>query len=292
MQSDSVLRIARFFARLPLWLLHACGAILGWVVYLSSPKYRRRLRANLAQAVGPMQARRLLPKVVASAGRATLELPWVWLRPLDEVLAKVRLEGGEVFERARAEGRGVLFLTPHVGCFEVLSLLVGRDHPLTILYRPPRKRELEALMVAGRERGKVELAATDLSGVRKLIKRLRAGESVGLLPDQVPAKGEGAWVPFFGRPAWTMTLAARLSEVQGVQVILTWAERLPRGQGYVMRMVEPAEPIAGDTLARCAALNREVERIVLACPGQYLWGYHRYKCPAGVSRPEQEGVAC
>jgi len=289
--NDFVLACARLLARLPLKLLHPLGAVTGWAVYVLSPSYRRRLRANLTQAVGAEAASRLWPTAVAEAGRQALELSWVWLRPLDEALATVRrVEGLPLLEEARGAGQGILFLTPHMGCFEIISLWLGRAHPITVLYRPPRKPVLGILMQAGRGRGQVKLAPTDLSGVRKLIKGLRDGEAVGMLPDQVPAHGEGTWAPVFGRPAWTMTLAARLSEVKGVRVILTWAERLPRGEGYVIRLSEPVAPLEGDTLTRTAALNREVERLILQCPQQYLWGYHRYKRPGGVPPPDGGAV--
>jgi KDO2-lipid IV(A) lauroyltransferase len=156
-----------------------------------------------------------------------------------------------------------------------------------VLYRPPRKAVLQPLMEAGRARGQMRTAPADLSGVRKLVKTLRSHEAVGMLPDQVPGAGEGVWAPFFGRPAWTMTLAARLAAVKGVRVIYTWAERLPRGAGYVFRLQAPTEPLSGALEADVATINREVERIILQCPQQYLWGYNRYM----QSRHEREAAA-
>lgn len=122
--------------------------------------------------------------------------------------------------------------------------------------------------------------------MRKLVKTLRSHEAVGMLPDQVPGAGEGVWAPFFGKPAWTMTLAARLAAVKGVRVIYTWAERLPRGEGYVFRLQAPTEALTGALEADVAIINREVERMILQCPQQYLWGYNRYKGP----RREREDI--
>jgi Kdo2-lipid IVA lauroyltransferase/acyltransferase len=124
--------------------------------------------------------------------------------------------------------------------------------------------------------------------VRKLVKTLRSHEAVGMLPDQVPGAGEGVWSTFFGKPAWTMTLAARLAAVKGVRVIYTWAERLPRGEGYVFRLQAPTEPLTGDLDTDVAVINREVERMILQCPQQYLWGYNRYK---GPRRERDDGAA-
>ena len=220
------------------------------------------------------------------------ELPWVWLRSQHEVLARVaRVEGAELLEQARADGASVLLLTPHLGCFEMCAQYCSTHGPITVLFRPPRKAELAPIMEAGRARGQVRVAPADVAGVRRLVKALRSGEMVGMLPDQAPRQGEGVWAPFFGQPAWTMTLAARLSEVKGVRVIMIWAERLARGRGYVIHLSAPQSPIEGDLATRCAAINREIEHLIMRCPEQYLWAYKRYKRPAGVEPPEGEGGA-
>lgn len=262
--------------------------LAGRLVWHASPSYRTRLAENLALAVGGGNPQ-LRRRAAAEAGKQALELPFVWLRPQDEVLSRiVRVEGADLLERTRAAGHSVLLLTPHLGCFEMCAQYCSTHGPITVLYRPPRKKALQPLMKAGRARGGIKVAPADVSGVRRLVKALRSGEMVGMLPDQAPGQGEGVWAPFFGRPAWTMTLAARLSEVKGVKVIMIWTERLSGGEGYVLRLSEPVEPVAGTLEARCAAINREIERLILQCPAQYLWGYNRYKRPSGVPPPPSE----
>ncbi|MDX5363659.1 MAG: lysophospholipid acyltransferase family protein [Pseudazoarcus pumilus] len=275
----------RLLSRLPLPWLHALGAVLGRLVWWCSPQHRANVRANLQQAFGKVSPE-LLAEAVAHAGRQMLEAPFVWCRPLTEVHDHVlRFEGRALFEAARQRGQSVLMLTAHLGCFEACLQAAAAVTSLTVLYRPPRKRSMHAV-VGWRARGPVSVAPADVSGVRKLARALRAGEIAAILPDQAPRAGEGMWVPFFGRPAWTMTLAARLSETPNVCVLLCWAERVA-GKGWVVRAREPAEPIEGDLAARCAAINREVERMVRECPAQYLWSYERYKVPRGVPQPEE-----
>jgi KDO2-lipid IV(A) lauroyltransferase len=272
----------RLLARLPLVWLHALGGVAGRLVWLLSPRYRRHFRANLEQALGKIDPA-VLREAIVETGRASLELPWLWLRPAEEVRAAVRaVEGWDVVEAAHQAGAGILFITPHLGCFEMAAQYYAGIMPITVLYRPPRYAALTPLMQAGRERGQMSTAPADVGGVRQLVKTLRARGTVGMLPDQVPGRGEGVWVDFFGRPAWTMTLAARLAEVRGVRVIYVWAERLPRGQGYVVHYSAPTLALEGDLGARCAIMNREVERLIRLCPGQYLWGYNRYKQPRGA----------
>jgi len=268
----------RFIARLPLPLVHAIGALLGWFVHAASPAYRRRFAANLAQAgITDPRVRRA---AIANAGRGMLEIPAIWFRPLQQVLGWIReIDGLEHFEAAERAGRGILLLTPHLGCFELLSFWLASRGPVTVLYRPPRVALLREVMAAGRARdGVVRLAPTNLGGVRKLIRTLRAREIVGLLPDQVPSFGDGAWVPFFGRDAYTMTLPERLVGATGATIVIAFMERLPGSTGYRLR-VRPFEP-PSDGTSLTATINRAIESAIRACPSQYLWAYNRYKGPA------------
>jgi KDO2-lipid IV(A) lauroyltransferase len=274
----------RLFACLPLAWLHRLGGWAGWLIYACSSSYRRRFRANLAQAMGA-PSRALLHRAITEAGRQALEVCWIWLRPLETVLTKVvAVHGLELVESARRDGAGILFMTPHLGCFELAGHYCAHvgGGQLVALYRPPRYRALEPVMRAGRVRGPLTAVPADLGGVKQLLKTLRARGVVGILPDQVPGAGQGVWADFFGRPAWTMTLGARLAEVRGVRVIYVWVERLPHGRGYAAHYSLPEQTCEGDLAARCAAMNRDIERLVRQCPQQYLWGYNRYKAPRGI----------
>lgn len=266
-------------ARLPLRLLHVLGAALGWALYGMSPTYRRHIRDNLAQA-GYASAR-LRREAIASAGKMLAELPALWFRPHQDVAALVReVVGAEAAHAARARGEAVLFLTPHMGCFEITAQYAARQTPITVLYRPPKIRALEPLMQEGRARPGVRLVPADVTGVRELFSALRRKESVGFLPDQVPGEGEGQWAEFFGRPAYTMTLAAKLAERPDVTCFLAYGRRLERGRGYEIVIRRFPEKIEGETATR--RLNRALEALVRECPGQYLWSYNRYKIPKGA----------
>jgi KDO2-lipid IV(A) lauroyltransferase len=269
-------------ARLPLRVLHALGSVLGWAMYLFSGTYRARLRAHLAQAGYADRATRRA--AIAEAGRMVAEAPKLWLRPRAEVLALVRrVEGREAAAAARAAGKGVLFLTPHYGCFEITAHVAAEAGPLTALYRPARNERLARMMQAGRARGNVRLAAATLGGVRQLLAALKRREAVGILPDQVPALGEGEWVEFFGRPAYTMTLAGKLAARADVAAFLVMGRRLPRGAGYDVRFTPLAPARAGESAAR--RVNRALEEAIREHPAQYLWGYNRYKRPPGAPPP-------
>jgi Kdo2-lipid IVA lauroyltransferase/acyltransferase len=277
-----VIFIFRFLSRLPLAWLHALGALLGWLAWLFSPTYRRHMHENMVLALGVEGARCVRSAAIAESGKAMLELPKIWLRPLSESVARVvKVSGWEPVEAAWRDGKGIIFLTPHLGCFEVTAQYLSTHAPISVLYRPPKQPWLQIMIEEGRAREQLHLATADLAGVRTLLKALKRGEAVGMLPDQAPKVGEGRWLDFFGRPAYTMTLAARLTEV-GAAVFVVWAERLAGGGGYHFHLQAPMQPMSGTTEMRAQQISHEMERLILQCPEQYLWGYNRYKCPSGV----------
>lgn len=283
-----VLAVLRLLARLPLAWLHAAGAVLGRLVYWGRPVYAARLRGNLRSSgvcSGEAQCNRLLRAAVAESGKAAAELIAIWFGSEEKVARLVvDVNGWEAAETARARGKGVIFLTPHLGCFEIASLYVAQRHPLIALYRPPKLRWLEPLMLAGRQRWQAVLAPANLRGVRMLYRALQKGGQVGLLPDQAPGAGEGVWADFFGRPAYTMTLVMRLQQATGAAIVMGYAERLQGGRGYRLH----AEELPAAQLNE-AALNRAIETLVRHCPEQYLWSYNRYKIPAGAPPPAKDG---
>ena len=277
----------KLLARLPLAVLHRLGSMLGWLSYQLSRSYARRLRENLQGALRFTNQQAQYPQVlkanISEVGKSLLEMPWVWLRPLTEVVASVQdCQGWQHVEAARALGKGVIVLTPHFGCFELIGLYVAARLPMICLYRRPRYPVLDTLMHQGRERGQMKLAPADLGGVRQLLKALKRGEIIGVLPDQVPSNGEGEWVNFFGRPAYTMTLIARLIESSKAAVVMCHVERMPQGKGYIMRF-EPL--IFTPDLPVVPQMNNALETVISTCPTQYLWSYNRYKVPHGVTPP-------
>ncbi len=281
-----LVRLLRLLARLPLEWLHVAGAAVGWLVYWLSPTYAARLKENLyASGVCDSSAacRVLLRDSIAEAGKGLTEIIAVWFGADDKISRLVACDEWSVVEQAQRKGRGIIFLTPHLGCFEISALYGAQRLPITVMYRPPKLKWLEPLMISGRQRWRANIAPANLKGVRMLYKALQRGEAVGLLPDQAPGVGEGAWADFFGRPAYTMTLVARLQKAMGAAVVMAFAERLPRGRGYDLHL----QSIPPEGLDE-AALNRAIEALVRRRPAQYLWGYNRYKVPAGAEKPRMK----
>jgi KDO2-lipid IV(A) lauroyltransferase len=141
-------------------------------------------------------------------------------------------------------------------------------------------------MTAARERFGATLVPADTAGVRALFKALRRGELLAILPDQEPRYGNGLFSPFFGIPAYTMTLLARLAQQTGAPIFITYAERLAGGAGFQLHFL-PLVPCTAETPVEeiAAAVNAGIEACVRRLPHQYQWSYKRFKTrPAGEPR--------
>ena len=274
----------RLLSRLPLPVLHAAGVVLGWIVYLASPSYRRRMKENIARA----GFSRHLHAAIGESGKSLMELPFLWCASRDRVAGSVTIEDWDTALELIDSGRGAIFLTPHLGCFEMLAQKVSTLRPLTVLYRPPRRAILQPLMEAGRTRPGLTLAPASTKGVRIMLRTLRNGQTIGLLPDQVPRNGEGVWADFFGKPAYTMTLPARLHEMTQAPIMLAYALRRPRGQGYTMHFLPFVHRLDGTPAQQARAINAAMEEVIAQCPEQYFWSYNRYKTPPGVTPPRDD----
>jgi KDO2-lipid IV(A) lauroyltransferase len=282
----------RLLARLPLGLNHALGAFMGRLVYALAPRYRRRLLENLSQSglcATPSDVRRVAYENAAEIGKGATELAWALFRS-GEVEALVRQRHGwGAVEKLRAAARPIVFVTPHLGGYDIAGRVLWAHLPILAMYRPHKISWIDQLLREGRNRGAApdgtNVAPATRAGVRMLLKHLRRGGCTVLLPDQVPGLGEGEWVDFFGRPAYTMTLLARLQEASGAAIVFCYAERLPHGEGYDLHLVPLEEPLPEDRRQAARRVNAMVEKLVRTCPAQYLWGYNRYKRPAGAPPP-------
>jgi Kdo2-lipid IVA lauroyltransferase/acyltransferase len=279
-----LVHLFRLLSKLPLRALHWLGAALGWLVYLASPSYRKLLRTNL-EGAGFGQH---LSAAIAESGKAIVELPFVWCAPPEKVAAHATEENWDYVRSVLDTGRGIVFLTPHLGCFEITAQQIALRTKLTVMYRPPKRAALKPLIEGARARHNLHLAPANLSGVRILAKCLKRGEPIGVLPDQVPQEGEGVWAPYFGRSAYTMTLPAKLAQLGDAAIILVYAERRPKGAGFIVRFVPFEAALSGTAAEQAATINRAMEQLIARCPSQYFWSYNRYKQPDGVAAPDAQ----
>ena len=273
--------LLRLGSLLPLRLLHGLGAGLGRVVLWRGGRTVHYAATNLEivrPQLSPAARRKLLGEVLAQAGRSALELVKIWGGGAPRALSLVReVRGGELLEAAQAAGRGVIIAAPHLGCWELLNYWLCSRMPMTILYRPPRIAAIEQLLRKVRGKLAPEQVRAEGAGVRTLFKRLAAGGTVGILPDQKPRAGDGQIAPFLGRDALTMVLLPRLAARTGAAVLFAFAERLPRGHGYRIHLrPAPADIVDADLARACAALNQGVAECAELAFSQYQWTYKRF----------------
>lgn len=277
-------------SHLSLPTIHRLGKVLGWLLHWLTPKTARIQRENLRQSGlyrNETDYKSIIRENIAETGKAILETLAIWKWTETQALSKVQSASNwHLVDEALARGKGLIFLTPHLGCYEITSLYYGHFHPITVLFRPPKKSWIAPLINTGRTKGKVKLAPANTAGVRLLMQALKNNEAIGILPDQNPAAGEGEWAPFFGKPAYTMSLASKLAEKTGATVIMVYGERLAQGKGYIVHFTK----LDDHAIATPALLNQAIESQIKQCPAQYYWSYHRYKV-SRKAKPQNEALS-
>jgi len=277
-------------SRLPLNFLRLVGRRVGALIYRFDQRYQAEINRNLTRA--GLYSETMARAVAREQGAQAIEAPWVWGRSRKEVLSKCRIDDASVavLNEALTSGRAIVFLTPHLGCYEVGPMMVaerwlkGSDRQFAILYRVPRKSYLRDIVGKGRVSENIVPASADLKGVRQILKIMKAGGIAGILPDQVPSHGEGVWAPLFGEKAYTMTFPLKLARQFKAQVIMARMQR--EAEGWCMYVKGWDYVLSGDEKKDAEAMNQFIEETILCCPQQYLWSYKRYKCPRGVKREQ------
>ena len=273
-------------AWLPLPVLHAIGAAIGWLFFLIPNRHCCIAKRNIKLCFPELdhhQQRTLLRRTMMETGKTVFEVPVIWCRKADRIISLVReVSGQELLQAAIEKGKGVIIAGPHHGCWELLGHYLADNHPITNLYRPPRYLAFDSVMKQGRQRLGGKLAPTDASGIKQLLKALKQGEIIGILPDQDPRDSGGVFAPLFGIEANTMTLLNRLTNKSGATVLIGFAERLSRGRGYNIHLLPLPDEIGGkDVELSVQRLNEGVEQAIRLAPSQYQWSYKRFR-----TRPE------
>lgn len=271
----------RALSPLPIGALRRLGSLLGALALLRNGRGVRATRTNVDVAYAHRDAvwrRRLAARSVRQTAMIVAETIALWTWPpgrLERLLAAVE---GEHLLRRRDPGKGALVLIPHFGNWEYLGYYLGRIDAFAALYERPRSAVLDALLRQARERIGAAPAPDSTAGVRQILRALKGGAMVAVLPDQVPVAGAGVAAPFHGRPAYTMTLAAKLLQRVDASVVIAAAVRVRGGFKVVIEAVDDGIRDA-DAGRSATAMNAAIERIVARDPAQYQWEYKRYRFP-------------
>lgn len=295
MDSKGRLAVAalKLIGSLPLRWARRLGWLLGQLAVLGRGESLRISRINLALCYpGKSEAERerLARASVVATAMTGCEIATLWRQPWSRAEDRiVRVRNQQLLTEGVHEGRGVLLLAPHIGNWEMLGQYLATVGPTTSLYAPPKIEALDPLIRAGRESTGAHLVPTNVRGVRALLKALKEGGIVGVLPDQEPDASGGEFAPFFGRPALTMTLAHSLIQRTGCRCVFGFAKRVDQGFELVFLPSEQAI-FSGEQRVSLAALNRGVEACIAEAPEQYQWEYKRFReQPEGKSAIYKKG---
>ena len=262
--------------KLSLRSVHLLGGYLGRIYFFFAKNDLNFLKVNLINSsiFIDEDVEKAINKNIQELGKSIIETFYIWGQSQKDNLKLIRrVYGGDLLNKAEKSGKGIIFLTPHLGCFEITSIFYGALKPITILYRKARKDWMDDLMVNGRMKGMVSLATPNIRGLKKILLALKNGEAVGILPDQVADKGQGEFANFFGKPAYTMVLIKKLIQKTDANIVMAYGERLSDGAGYNIHL----EKIDKKDITSTEDLNKQIERFIRKKPTQYLWSYDRYK---------------
>lgn len=273
--------LIRLLSLFPLRLLHGLAAPLGWLAWYLPWRKHAVIETNLRLCFPDMDTRsrrRLHRRHLAEMIRLVLESGAVWYWSQQRLLRHVPIvEGWEQVEKAKSEGRGVMFVSGHFGNWEILTLFISVHTPLTALYRAPSDQGINEIISTTRSRFGARMVPSGSPTMRQLLGTLKDGGSIGIMCDQQPKQGDGVFVPFFRTPALTMTLVNRLARRTGCAVIFISATRLTRGKGWALRFSRADEAIAADDPVRAnTVMHQWLEAEIRRTPEQYLWSYKRF----------------
>ncbi|WP_323846119.1 lysophospholipid acyltransferase family protein [Microbulbifer magnicolonia] len=277
----------KLVGKLPLHWSRRLGWLFGQVAVLSRSESLRVSRINLGlcyPAMDEARRERLARASVVHTAMTGCEVATIWHQPWsrsEDLIVRVRNQ--QLLSEGMETGRGVLVLMPHIGNWEIFGMYLATLGSSTALYAPPKIAALDPIIRAGREATGVHMVPTNVHGVRSLLKALKSGHIVMVLPDQEPDLG-GDFAPFFGKPALTMTLAHNLLQRTGCRCVFGFGKRVEGGFELVFLPAEQAIYSAEQKVS-LAAMNRGVEACIAEAPAQYQWEYKRFrKQPEGKSR--------
>lgn len=258
-------------------MLHGLGGLFGRIAYQFDHRFKERIDANVKRAFTSLDRndlKKLTSLAIREIGKCLMEAPAIWFNTPQKNFRWVKqCYGWNYVEAALKKKKGIIFLTPHLGCFEITAQYYAHFYPITVLFKRPKQKWLANIVISGRRHSHIHLAEANIQGVKQLMQALKKGEAIGILPDQVPNEGQGVWAQFFNTPAYTMTLVSKLAESSKATVLIGFGHRLSKGQGYEVFI----EPLGSDHSPQ--GINDQLELLIRKHPSQYLWNYQRFKKP-------------
>lgn len=276
----------KLFGALPISTGQKLGFYLGKCMLLLNTREVKIARRNLDICFpnfSKEQKQLLLKETFINAGMQIFEIAYLWTNKANKGVDLINeIEGLDILENARAKKNGILLVLPHLGNWELVNAYMLQRMQMVAMYSPSRLPAVESIMIAGRERTGLKLAEANAKGVIRLIKTLKSGGNITILPDQEPALSGGEFAPFFQTEALTMTLISKMLQKSNATPIIAFVYRKGVGRGFKLLFKEVSPNICSDDLrSSLTTLNQAVEACIREFPEQYMWGYKRFR-----KRPE------
>jgi len=269
--------VLKVFFSLPLIFIHLFGCFLGLLMYLLDSKFRERTIKHISQShivSGKIATKNLIISNAMHIGMALMESFSIWFASKTRIKRLVvRTKNWDLIKKLKSNNKGIIFLTPHIGSFEITAQYYGLFSPIKVMYKPTGRKWINQLIYQGRNKNFVTPVNIELGGMKQILKALKNGEAVGILPDQVPPEGHGEWSSFFNQKVYTMTLVQKLHTLTKAPIIFAIGRRLKMGSGFEIELFE----FKGSVTTK--KIDAYIETIVKTSPEQYLWNYRRYKLP-------------
>jgi len=263
---------------LPIKINHIFGALIGKLLYIFDSEAKKVSAQNIKicfPELSDKDQESLVRNALIHTGKNLTESGLIWNQSFSKNANYVCDFNGKHY---LDNSKKTILLVPHIGCWELTGRVLANSRKVTFMYKPLRSQKQNDYLFKRRNKGNLTMASADKSGILKIQRALKNSELVGMLPDQDPGVEGGIMAPFFNTSANTMTLLAKIAKKNDLQVLIFWAKRLPRGEGYELNL-EPVDlNINGDTLeGQVTSMNQCVETLIRKMPEQYMWSYKRFK---------------
>ena len=274
--------IAALLARLPWSFQRVLGRGIGRLLMVLFGSRRRVAARNLALCFPELDAdaqAALLRRSFEELGIGLFEFARAWWGSVEPMRGKVTVEGLEHLQAARAGGRGVIIISGHFVTLELAARLMCDHAPLAGMYRPHDGAVMEWAVLRGRLRYATAMFTRE--ELRPALRHLKQGGLLWFAPDQDTRRGDSVFVPFFGQQAYSLTSTHQLARLSGAAVMGFAHVRHDDGH-YTLRLTPVFDDFPSvDATTDTARVMREIETMIRAAPGQYLWIHRRFKRQPG-----------
>ena len=277
------------------WLIHflpfrvivAIGNGLGILLYPLAAERRRVGMTNLKLCFPDMndEDRKILVRAhFKMFCRGLIERSILWWSSADRISSLIRVEGVEHFEAIK--DKPSILLTPHFVGMDAGGQWVAQHTDTVCMYANQKNRYLTELLLKKRARFRNQYLYSRQEGLRPILKGMRKGMPFIYPPDQDQGVKDGAFIPFFGVPAATMTSMPRIAQMTGAKIVPSITRVLPGGEGYVLTFYPAWDNYpSGDDIADARRMNAFIEDRIREMPEQYFWLHKRFKTrPPGEER--------